>query len=106
MLVAAGALAAPPETVAITYKFAPANEARLKEVIDGHWATVKKLDAVTGTHQLYRGAGFYLEIFTWKDADIPDHAPAEVLKWWGEMNKLVEKGGLSIEEIHPVAVKE
>jgi hypothetical protein len=105
-LFAAAAFADPPETVAITYRFPPENEAKLRAVIDNHWATLTRLKLTTGTHQLFRGSGFFLEIFTWKDAAIPDAAPADVTKLWGEMNALVEKGGLRIDEIHAVEAKE
>lgn len=105
-LFAAAAFADPPETVAITYRVGKPNEAKLRAVIDNHWATVTRLKLVTGAHQLYRGDGFFLEIFTWKDASIPDNAPPDVLKVWGEMNALVEKGGLRIDEIHAVETKE
>ena len=105
-LAAAAAFAETPETVAITYRVSKANEAKLLDVIHGHWSTLTSKNLVTGSRQLFRGDGFFLEIFTWKDASIPDNAPAEVLKWWGEMNKLVEKGGLRIDEIHAVEMKE
>ena len=89
------------ETVAITYRFAKANEAALKATIQQHWSTAQRLDLVTGDHHLYRGDGFYLEIFTWKDAAIPDSAPPEIRKIWTEMQRLSEK--LSFEEVHAVA---
>lgn len=101
-LFAAAAASAPPETVAITYRVSAVNEAALRAVIEGHRATLEKLDLVSGPHHLYRGDGFFLEIFTWKDAEIPDHAPAEVLEWWKKMNALVVKDGLRIDEIHRV----
>jgi hypothetical protein len=104
-LFAVAAFADPPETVAITYRVSKANEAKLKEVIDNHWATVTRLELVTAAHQLYRGDGFFLEIFTWKDAAIPDHAPPAVTALWGEMTKLVDKGGLRIDQISEVRVK-
>ena len=98
---------AAPETVAITYRFTPANEAALRTVIGQHWSTVTKLDLVTGPHQLYRGSGFFLEIFTWKDDAIPDNPPDAVLEHWKKMNALVDgKGGLRIDALQRLDAKE
>lgn len=98
---------AAPETVAITYRFTPANETALRGVIDQHWATLTRLKLVDGTHQLYRGSGLYLEIFTWKDAETPDNPPSEILEHWKKMTALVDgKNGLRIEELERVDPKE
>ena len=98
---------AAPETVAITYRFTPTNETALRGVIDQHWATLTRLKLVDGTHQLYRGSGFYLEIFTWKDDAMPDNPPGEILEHWKKMGALVDgKNGLRIEELQRVDSKE
>jgi hypothetical protein len=97
---ALAAQAATPETVAVTYRVKPGNEAELQKVLARQWATLTRLDAVTGPHSLYRGEGFFLEIFTWKDAAIPDNAPAEIRTIWGEMHKLTDK--IQIEEVHAI----
>ena len=34
---------------------------------------------------------FFLVVFTWKSADIPEHAPQEVLDVWAKMRALCEK---------------
>lgn len=103
---AAASAAAPPETVAVTYRFTRENEAALRRAIEDHWMTVRKLKLVTGPRQFFRGDGFFLEIFTWKDASIPDDAPPEVRKIWARLESLVDrnegKRALEIEEIHPV----
>lgn len=98
---------AAPETVAITYRFTPANETALRGVIDQHWASLMRLKLVEGNHQLYRGNGFYLEILTWKDAEVPDNPPGEILEHWKKMMSLVDgKNGLRIEELRIVDSKE
>lgn len=33
---------------------------------------------------------YFIEIFTWRDARIPEAAPAEIQKIWDDMNRLVE----------------
>src|SRR5512141_616457 len=81
---------AAPETVAVTYRFSPANEAALRGVIDEHWATLVRLNLVTGEHAIYRGSNTFLEIFTWRDDSIPDNAPTEVRAIWRKMNSLVD----------------
>ena len=103
---AAASAAAPPETVAVTYRFTRANEAALRRAIEDHWATVRRLNLVSGHRQLFRGDRFFLEIFTWKDASIPDDAPPDVRKIWARLESLVDrsegKRALEIEEIHSV----
>jgi hypothetical protein len=92
-----------PETVAVTYRFARGNEAALRRTIEKHWTTAKRMGLVTAGRQLYRGNGFFLEIFTWKDASIPDAAPPEIRAIWSEMERLVDHSGgnrgIAIEEI-------
>jgi hypothetical protein len=42
------------------------------------------------------GKTYSIEIFTWRDASIPDHAPAAVLSLWQEMKEPVEGRGVEI----------
>src|SRR5689334_7798564 len=89
LLVAFAATAAQPETVLVTYHPSPGNEAKLEQVIADHWATATRLGLVQPPHALVRDGKTLIEIFTWKDASIPDNAPPEITKIWGEMMKLV-----------------
>lgn len=34
---------------------------------------------------------FFLVVFTWKDSEVPDHAPKEVQDLWAKMRELCEK---------------
>ena len=103
LLVSAAALAAPPETVMITYRPAAGNEAALRKVIADHWTTAAKLNLVNDApHIIVKRGNALIEIFTWKDAAIPDNAPPEILKIWGEMTKLIEKNGMTIDEVELV----
>ena len=101
-----------PETVMATFRAKPGKEAALREVIERHWATARKLGLVTGDlHLLFRtedepGKTMFLHVFTWKSHAIPDDAPSEIEKIWEEMKPLVEtRGGhrgIELPEITPL----
>ena len=89
--------AAEQETVMVTLHAKPGAETELANVLARHWETAKRLNLVMpATHVTLRGVEsenktYFVEIFTWRDADIPDHAPADIQAVWKEMNALVEK---------------
>lgn len=87
-----------PETVMVTYNVRPGSEDALASVLARHWATARMLKLVRETpHTLVRGSQdgrtYFLEIFTWRDANTPDTAPAAIQSIWAEMNRLVESRG-------------
>ena len=88
-----------PETVIVTLHAKPGGEAELAAVIARHWETARRLNLVLPSpHITVRGteAGdrtYFVDIFTWRDATIPDQAPAEIQKIWADMNRLVEAKG-------------
>jgi len=102
-----------PETVMITLHAKAGAEAELAQVIARHWETAHRLKLLRDTpHVTLRGteAGtltYFVDIFTWRDAAIPDAAPKEIQAIWADMNRLVEKRGgrpgLQIEEVSVVA---
>jgi hypothetical protein len=102
-----------PETVMITLHAKAGAEAELAQVIARHWETVQRLKLATDApHVTLRGAEegtstYFVEIFTWRDASIPDAAPKEIQAIWADMNRLVEKRngkpGLMISEVSLVA---
>src|SRR5438874_303803 len=102
-----------PETVMITLHAKAGAEAELAQVITRHWETVQRLNcAADAPHVTLRGneegtKTFFVEIFTWRDASIPDAAPREIQAIWADMNRLVEqrngKPGLTISEVSLVA---
>ena len=103
LFAAVAASAATPETVMVTYRAKKGSEAQLAQVLSRHWETVRRLDLVTAEpREVFRAGSTLIEVFTWKDAEIPDNAPAEVTALWAEMNKLVEKNGISILEVERV----
>lgn len=97
-----------PETVMITFQVKPGADADLAGVIARHWDTARRLNLVReAPHVTLRGTDkgqtYFVDIFTWRDASIPDHAPAAILEIWAEMNRLVEprggRPGLAIAEV-------
>ena len=88
-----------PETVMVTLRAKPGAEVELEQVLARHWKTARDLKLVhDAPHVTLRGSedgnkGYFVEVFTWRDARIPDAAPAEIQKIWGDMNRLVEARG-------------
>jgi len=86
-----------PETVLITFRPKPQAEQELADVIARHWQEARRLGLVLATpHLTLRGrdgAGRVVltEVLTWRDARIPDAAPAAILEIWNRMNELVEE---------------
>jgi hypothetical protein len=103
-----------PETVVITLHAKPGAAAELEKVVARHWETARRLKLVRDEagHLTMRGVEqgdqtFVMEVFTWRDAAIPDAAPKEIQAIWAEMNALVEKRGgrpgLTIDQVSIVA---
>jgi hypothetical protein len=103
------AQAAAPETVIVTFHAKAGSEAELAAVIARHWDTARRLNLVLDSpHLTVRGTEgdrqvYFVDIFAWRDASVPDHAPAEIQKIWADMNRLVEarngKPGLEFSEV-------
>jgi len=96
--VATTAAPADPETVMVTLRAKAGAEAELAKVIADHWTTARRLDLVRpDPHVTLKGqdAGgtYFIDIFTWRDASIPDNAPAEIKRIWDDMNRLTEARG-------------
>jgi len=89
----------PPETVMVTYHAKAGSEDELARVLAEHWSTAKRLGLVAAEpHIIVRSAESgrpvdFVEIFTWRDASIPDNAPEPIRAAWDKMNKLVESRG-------------
>src|SRR5262245_57254480 len=109
------ATAGQPETVMITLHPKPGAEAALVQTIARHYETARKLNLLRDeTPHLTlqatddQGKTYFVDIFAWRDAAVPDNAPGEILAIWKEMNGLVEtRGGrpaLDIVEVKPIAI--
>jgi hypothetical protein len=98
-----------PETVMITFRPKAGAEAELAQVIADHWVTAKKLNLVhSEPHVTVRtkeaaGKATFVDIFTWRDRDIPDNAPPAIQKIWEAMGRLTEtregRPGIDIKEV-------
>ena len=100
-----------PETVMVTYHAKTGSETALARVIARHWSTMQDLKlAGPGQHLTLRGTEdggktYFVDIFTWRDASIPDSAPPAIQTIWKEMGELVEaRGGRQAIEIAEVSV--
>ncbi len=84
-----------PETVIVTCQAKPGAETALARVLARHWSAARELHLVAESPHLtlrrvVDGKTTFVDIFTWRDADIPDHAPPAIQSIWAEMNKLAE----------------
>src|ERR1700760_4973708 len=77
-----------PETVMVTYHVAAGKEAELDRVVGEAWKVYQneKL-ALPAPHVVVKGnegdgKPRMVEIFSWVNADAPDHAPDSVKKCW------------------------
>jgi hypothetical protein len=88
-----------PETVVITFHAKPGAEAELAGVIEKHWTVAREMKLVQDSpHLTLRrieegNKVSFTDIFTWRDAAIPDHAPPAIQTIWAQMNQLVESRG-------------
>ncbi|HEY0783784.1 MAG TPA: hypothetical protein VGE98_15100 [Thermoanaerobaculia bacterium] len=105
--------AAAPEAVLVTYRPQSGNVEKLLRVLAKHSATLARLNLLAAEpHLTFRasdnaGKPILIDLLTWKDDSIPDHAPAEVTAIWSEMQSLVEKrdGRPGIDILNVEAVK-
>jgi len=89
-------------------------ETQYAELSAKSWAIYRRLDLVLpAPHVVVRGVDsqnlpYFVEIFTWKSAEIPDHAPAEVRAIWQELENACEKRdgrpGIDFTEVTVVGV--
>lgn len=89
-------------------------ETQYAELSAKTWAIYRKLDLVLpAPHVVVRGVDsqnlpYFVEIFTWRSAEIPDHAPAEVRAVWQELENACQKRngrpGIDFAEVTAVAV--
>jgi hypothetical protein len=88
-----------PETVMVTYHVKRGSEAELARVLASHWDTALRLQLVdSAPHVIVKSSDAsqptdVVEIFTWRDAATPDHAPPEIQAAWSRMAPLVESRG-------------
>ena len=110
------ARAAEPETIYGIAHVKKGAEEQFRAAEHEAWAVYLRLGLVrTNLHTVLQGVEdgdkpFFVVVFTWKDADIPDHAPQEVLDGWAKMRALCEKRSghppMEITEVHVIAPKD
>jgi hypothetical protein len=100
-----------PETIMVVLHVKPGAEAELQRVLEQHWTTAHEMKLVTDTPHLTMrclengNKMYFIDVFTWREASIPDAAPAEIRKLWEEMNRLVEnREGHQGLELVPVSI--
>ena len=106
-----------PETVMATLRAKPGNESAVADALARHFETARQLNLLSPVapgvpHVTLRGSDapdrtYFVEIFTWRDAGIPDSATPAIQAIWREMHALVEsrdgKPGLEFAELYVVA---
>jgi hypothetical protein len=88
---------------------------RYAELSAKTWTIYRRLDLVLpAPHVVLRGVDsqnlpYFVEVFTWRNAEIPDHAPAEVRAVWQDLENACEKRngrpGIDFAEVTAIAVK-
>ena len=69
------------------------------EALEALFSRIGELKLVLGApHITLRGTEkdnrtYFVDVFTWRDASIPDAAPPAILAIWADMNRLVEARG-------------
>jgi hypothetical protein len=88
---------AKPETILATFHVKDGQEEAFLRADRKTWSTYRQLDAVfEKPHLLMKGTDqsgklCYFEVFTWKDSEIPDHAPDKIKEVWRELESLCER---------------
>ncbi|HUK90513.1 MAG TPA: hypothetical protein VLZ81_08960 [Blastocatellia bacterium] len=102
---------ATPETVLSVFHVKEGSEEAFLKTARDTWATYREMDGVfPSPHLLMKGTDesgktCYFEVFTWRDAEIPDHAPDKVKAHWKELESLCEqRSGRRGIEINPVQI--
>jgi hypothetical protein len=84
------------ETIHSVAHVKPGHEAEYAKLSQKAWTIYKQLGLVLNTpHVVLRGTdekgrAYFVEVFTWKNADIPDHAPVEVKTIWRQLEGACE----------------
>lgn len=84
------------ETVLSTLRARAGSEDELQKTLSEEWTTLRKLGLVLAEPYVLlkgkdeSGKTIFVEVFTWRDHDAPDHAPAEVRAIWKHLESLCE----------------
>jgi hypothetical protein len=88
-----------PETVLVTYRVKPGEEAQFRTVLQEAWRVYRRDNLVfpqphTVIQDIEEGdKPRFVEIFTWVSRSIPEHAPESVKTIWKQEEELCERRG-------------
>jgi len=91
-----GAPAGRTETVISTFRVRAGKEAEFARVHAQAWPAYRRFGLVAEKPHLVlqgvdeAGKTYFVEIFTWKDHDAPDHASPEIRAIWAQLEALCE----------------
>ena len=91
-----GAPAGGTETVISTFRVRAGKEAEFARVHAQAWPAYRRFGVVAEKPHLVlqgvdeAGKTYFVEIFTWKDHDAPDHASPEIRAIWAQLEALCE----------------
>jgi len=91
-----GAPAGGTETVISTFRVRAGKEAEFARVHAQAWPAYRRFGLVAEKPHLVlqgvdeAGKTYFVEIFTWKDHDAPDHASPEIRAIWAQLEALCE----------------
>jgi hypothetical protein len=90
-------------------------ENQYAELSSKTWAIYRRLDLVLEKpHLVVRGTDvgglpYFVEVFTWRSPEIPDHAPPEVRALWQQLESVCEKRngrpGIDFTEVTAVQIE-
>lgn len=103
------------ETVHSVAHVKPGHEAEYEALSSHAWDLYQKLGLVLDSpHVVLRGVDeksrpFFVEVFSWKNSSIPDHAPPAVKVIWQQLEKVCEprdnRPGIDFSEVTVLALK-
>jgi hypothetical protein len=107
--------AEPPEHIISFYFPKEGSEEALQAAILENFATMSKLDVIFPSPRILlrgkdaKGRPYFVSVFTWRSASIPDNAPPEIRKNWAKLESLVEprdgRRGIDFDEVDMIPVK-
>jgi hypothetical protein len=91
------------------------HEAEYAQLSEKAWALYKRLGLVLDRpHVVLRGSDekgrpYFVEVFSWRSSDIPDHAPAEVKAVWQQLEAACEvregRPGIDFSEVTAIQIE-
>jgi hypothetical protein len=84
-----------PETVLATFRVKPDQLPAFFKLMPEYWAALRSQNLVLAEpHILLRGEEngkpIVVEVFSWKNHDVPEHVPPAIQAYWDKINKMVE----------------